>query len=380
MIRLIPYYERDNGSQMLNCFLKMVADVVPFFREDVLDDENSHGKLGKPRQRRDSYPGNLNNRFPGISDTKKEKGEDIDRRKRFDAQLAEQLIREYSPKLHEYLYEGCAGDGHINRSHLRNLLTVRLTGGEVPDKWKFDDAGDGTLLLAHVFRYDTLTTHPDLYSYINSISAQVCPYCNRIFTTTVTDKNHKTRPQLDHFRNKNKYPYLALSINNLVPSCGVCNHLKHNDDLDMIYPYEEGMEKVCSFRTTIPKQHITTVLTGARIAPENFELTLSSNLTDENSPQATRIRNSIDKLALKPLYDTHKNYVTDLYFQRYIMTDKLIQDISGQFSNLFHSEEEVQAALLATCIQEEHWGDRPLSKLTHDILEEIEMLYSQIRP
>lgn len=374
MIKLTPYYERDDGQQMLDCWLQMVADVVPFFREDVLDNV-PQGVLGKPRQRAKTYQAFLNKQNPPITD-----GVDDDGRKRVDAQLAERLIVNYSPSLHGFLYDGCSGDGHVNKNRLRELLTVRLEEGELPPILQFDDKGNSKLLLTHVFRYDIFSQHKNLYDYVKRIGAEVCPYCNRLFTTTVTAKNHRTRPQLDHFKSKTNYPYLALSINNLVPSCGVCNLLKHDGVVSMVYPYEEGMGNACSFKTTIPRQHITAVLTGARIAPENFELHLSSDLPDPNSPQALRIQNSVDTLALKPLYDSHKEYVADLYFQRYILTDELIQDLWNQFrdSKLFHSEEEVRAALLATYIQQERWGDRPLSKLTHDIQQEIETLYATI--
>lgn len=374
MIRLLPYYERDNGQQMLECWLQIVADVVPFFREDVLDSV-PRGTLGKPKTRSKAYQAYLKQKLPGIPDGTDEVG-----RKQIDAQLAELLLKNYSAKLHDYLYEGCIGDGHINPGNLRALLTVRLEEGQVPEEMQFDDCRDGTELLSYVFRYDALSKHKDIYNYVTSIGAEVCPYCNRLFTTTVTAKSHKTRPQLDHFRNKNKYPYLALSINNLIPSCGVCNLLKHNDDLDMVYPYGEGMGDAYSFRTTIPKQHITTVLTGARVAPEDFDLTLAPNLPNPDSQQAKRIQNSIEELALKPLYDSHKEYVADLYFQRYVLTDELIRDLQNQFSSLFTTEEEVRASLLSTYVQEDRWGDRPLSKLTHDIQEEIETLYAQIHP
>ena len=372
MIKLFPYYERDDGQQMLNCYLKMVADVVPFFREDVLDNLPC-GTLGKPRPRRKAYQDFLYQQFPGIQD-----GTNDDECKRIDAQLAELLIRNYSAKLHSFLYEGCTGDGHINKTKLHALLTVRLKEGKVPEEMQLDDIGDGTLLLTHVFRYDALSGHADFVDYVKRIGAEVCPYCNCLFTTTVTAKRHRTRPQMDHFRNKSKYPYLALSINNLIPSCGVCNLLKHNGDLDMVYPYEEGMGKAFLFRTTIPDQHITTVLTGSQVAPEDFELTLTSESPNPDFLYKERIQNSIKELALNPLYDSHKGYVADLFFQRYILTDELIQDIFLQFNSLFQSEEEVRAALFSTYVQQDRWGSRPLSKLTHDILEEIETLYAQI--
>ena len=156
--------------------------------------------------------------------------------------------------------------------------------------------------------------------------------------------------------------------------------MKHDDNSELVYPYGEGIGDTYKFKTTIPDQRITEVLTGARIAPDMFELQLFSNLPDPADPKAQRVQASIDQLALKPLYDSHKQYVSDLYFQRYILTDELIHDLWIQFSGskLFTSEEEIRAALLSTYIQQERWGERPLSKLTHDIHKEIEELYAEI--
>lgn len=378
MIKLRPYYERGDGEQMLSDYLKIVADVVPFFRDDVLDGLSA-GTLGKPRPRTKAYQALLSAQCPWLRD-----GTDEDGRKRVDAKLAEHLIVEYSDELHDYLYKDCSGDGHVNRDRLRELLTLRLNGdgvpGQIPKPLVFPSKGDGSLLLAHVFRYEAFSQHSDLYDFVKRIGAEVCPYCNRLFTTTVTAKKHRTRPQLDHFKNKHAYPYLALSINNLVPSCGVCNLLKHDDNSELFYPYGEGIDDAYSFKTTIPDQRITEVLTGTQIAPNMFDLELTTDLPDPADPKAKRIQDSIDQFALKPLYDSHKQYVADMYFQRYVLTDELIHDLWIQFSGskLFKSEEEIRAALLATYIQQERWGERPLSKLTHDIHKEIEELYAEI--
>ncbi|SDI12177.1 hypothetical protein SAMN05216466_12743 [Paraburkholderia phenazinium] len=51
----------------------------------------------------------------------------------------------------------------------------------------------------------------------------ICPYCNQAFSFTVVGTTGSYRPTLDHFFPKAEYPYLALSLYNLVPSCYICN-------------------------------------------------------------------------------------------------------------------------------------------------------------
>lgn len=55
------------------------------------------------------------------------------------------------------------------------------------------------------------------------IDIKVCPYCNLNNISLYKDESGKKRGHLDHFYCKRDYPYLALSIYNLVPICSTCN-------------------------------------------------------------------------------------------------------------------------------------------------------------
>lgn len=52
---------------------------------------------------------------------------------------------------------------------------------------------------------------------------KICPYCNQNFAFTLAAVDGEFRPTLDHFYPKAQYPFLALSLYNLVPSCYTCN-------------------------------------------------------------------------------------------------------------------------------------------------------------
>ena len=63
----------------------------------------------------------------------------------------------------------------------------------------------------------------------------ICPYCQRnyigIFENEDANKGY-TVPDLDHFYPKSKYPFLAATISNLIPSCLVCNQrIKKDKDI-----------------------------------------------------------------------------------------------------------------------------------------------------
>lgn len=51
----------------------------------------------------------------------------------------------------------------------------------------------------------------------------LCPYCQRNYVNVVQKDNFRIKPDLDHFYPKAKYPFLSATLDNLIPSCQVCN-------------------------------------------------------------------------------------------------------------------------------------------------------------
>ncbi|WP_170047333.1 hypothetical protein [Pseudomonas sp. WS 5071] len=74
----------------------------------------------------------------------------------------------------------------------------------------------------------------------------MCPYCQQSLAVTIyrDKKNKALRPTLDHFYPKHKYPYLALSLYNLVPSCHPCNSSLESTanfyEKEHLHPYEDA--------------------------------------------------------------------------------------------------------------------------------------------
>lgn len=62
------------------------------------------------------------------------------------------------------------------------------------------------------------------YKLCKASTIKTCPYCNLSFAHTIfRDNQGEIRPTLDHYFDKARYPFLAISINNLIPSCHICN-------------------------------------------------------------------------------------------------------------------------------------------------------------
>lgn len=73
-----------------------------------------------------------------------------------------------------------------------------------------------------IFQYDLYRIH--FVKYFVDLDFQVCYYCNRNYISNFSKKSQeKSTFTLDHFHQKEKYPMLALSFYNLIPSCYTCN-------------------------------------------------------------------------------------------------------------------------------------------------------------
>lgn len=91
------------------------------------------------------------------------------------------------------------------------------------------------------------------------LNIRCCPYCNAQFTLYLYKRVKKYHPhgiakfQFDHFFNESDYPYLSMSLYNLIPVCTACNHSKLKVDLSVeLNPYETDIASLFSFRAKDP--------------------------------------------------------------------------------------------------------------------------------
>jgi len=391
MIKIKRYYELPEGEKVFNLYLFMAAMSMPFYPEDIFPDgfyypdgitkTELKSFPRSPRRRTKKYADLLTKKrmhfsssLSSLSSTTFEPAEE-------DALLAEVLIKDYSTELHDFLYDGQT-DGHVDPDALRILLTTPVDNDSLkryPKLFKvFANAGsykESSLLLENVFRYEAFTARAEIHTFVQSLGVDICPYCNRLYITTAlrTKSASPVRPELDHYRSKSKYPFFALSILNLVPSCSVCNHIKSDNEEELLYPYGEGLDNDYMFQTE-PTGGII-YLSGTRIPKEDFLISLKQKNLHMDPEKEERVKNSINTLQLDSMYNAHREYVSDIMFQRYVFDDPMIQDLVRQFPGLFKDETEVRNMLLLMDISPSKWGNRPLSKLTHDISEELDELY-----
>lgn len=266
------------------------------------------------------------------------------------------------PKLYHRLYIKTSGE--VDISEVRRLLFadrgkmkkyIEEFGSYAYEKDKAD------WLLKNIFCYDRFSNRGSAIKILRKLNTKVCPYCNRQYVITL--QNGKVRAQFDHYYPKSLYPYLALSLYNLIPSCSVCNMAKSSLDTKrdaILYPYDEEFGYDVKFDVRYDKDDFVKMIQGIG---DKFEIQIVS----ESKLLNDKVEMQVKKLHLEELYNEHKDYVKDIIRSNYINTPERIDEIYSKFPQLFRSKEEVKSLLCMTDLCKDGWEQRSLAKLTVDI-------------
>ena len=268
------------------------------------------------------------------------------------------------PELHNLFYS----KGKVNECEVKKLLGAdRATLQNYIAKLGKYDKAKSDELQNRIFRYKNFSVRNVAYEILKKMNMQVCPYCNRQYIVTL--KNNKVRPQFDHYYPKSDYPYLALSVFNLIPCCSICNMAKTDLDTSatpILYPYDE--EFAYEIRFTIKEKDGINLFQYASGRSDEFDV----GITNPNNVLLTESTLQIEKLHLIELYNEHKDYVKAILRHHYVYTDKRIKELYNSFPELFKSTDDVKNSMHMSYLQKEDWGKRPLAKLTCDILDDIQ--------
>ena len=285
--------------------------------------------------------------------------------------LSDVSVKKLLKRKHKKIYKKLYIKGKVNDSEVTKLLLADKVALQEYIKEFGDYSGrkkDADELLKAVFKYENYSKRMVASKILRKMNVSVCPYCNRQYIFTLA--SGKVRPQLDHYFPKSSYPYLALSLYNMVPSCSICNMAKSALDTiktPILYPFDDEMGNDISFEIRRKKSsNYVRIIQG-------LSNEFSIGINTDNAAKKTFALNQMDKLHLNELYNEHKEYVRDIIRSKHVNTPERIEELLRMFPMLFDSEEDVKNLMYMNNIQKDTWSNRPLAKLTHDIDRQLEM-------
>lgn len=333
------------------------------------------------------------------------------------------------PELYRFLFYE---DSYtVNRDNLRYLLvgpdslpqsfggdgekkTMQECLEDIAEKCPLPYGKEAKECCKEIFQYEKFRRNQQAtHHLLRMMNVRVCPYCNRIYIVTLPSKEElennddfrATRATFDHFYCQDKFPHLALSLFNLIPSCHFCNLNKGNSEKKIVYPYDEEFGKDAVFRVTPDfsreaRLQCSNVLSflhgdsewfhikfmGHQTLMLNNKTELEKRLSDIGDEKfRERIRYSIEVFHLEELYKEHKMEVKDILRNNFIFNKEYVRNVlvplllkkggvdSEKGKNPKVMEEMVTDMLYFARISQKEWGKRPLSKLVSDILEQVEV-------
>lgn len=205
------------------------------------------------------------------------------------------------------------------------------------------------------------------YQLTKKLGIQVCCYCNRQYTFTLSKGVKKiTRPELDHFLPKSKHPLLALNFFNLIPSCSVCNR-------DCKGTVDFSYEKYLSPYESNPKHQLIKydykLETYLGAIGKTDEIKVFTKINEENEDQRLqeKVKGNIKVFEYNKIANEHRDIVQEIIKKRCIFNDKYIETLQQAFPDIHLTLEEAYQLAYGNFYDEKEFTKRPLAKLTKDI-------------
>lgn len=275
------------------------------------------------------------------------------------------LLKERENRDFDAILNYCNCDGQLNDAKIERLIT----GDILTLKEAISQIGaivSDSVIAGFKREYDNLCRRNLGKKWAQMIGVTTCPYCNRSYIFT-SDKSG-TRPQYDHYFPKSKYPYLAISMYNLIPCCSICNSLKQDVDTytePFIYPYEDSYGERATF---VADGDSMESWLGA-VAGYQIKIEYSEEIDRELKE---KISCAAETFKLEELYSKHSDYVKDILRTAYIYDDTYFEGLVTQYPDLFNDKHEAKNFVFFNYLEQESWGKRVLAKLTHDIVSSVE--------
>lgn len=234
-----------------------------------------------------------------------------------------------------------------------NPIVLYKLNAQVSNRMRKDD-----IYLKNILNYKWFsdkTKRYCIYHLAVNLDIDTCVYCNRTYTKTVSKKTKSTRPVFDHWFPKSKFPFLALSFCNLIPSCKVCNSdMKGSEVFNLSNSYHPYIDNFTDIRFSF------------KLEPNNKCVPIAQ----ASSKKGIKFLNDF---GLTDIYQSHSDEITDLFLLKKKYGSNYLKSLKSLFRGA-SSESEIYRLAFGTYIEDANFKKRPLSKLKRDILKELAII------
>ncbi|MCG3660204.1 hypothetical protein [Aliarcobacter butzleri] len=188
-----------------------------------------------------------------------------------------------------------------------------------------------------------------------------CYYCNIDYVNTYNTKNgKKNKFTLDHYYDKSTYPYLALSLYNLIPSCYTCNsklkgtvEFKNLAPSSKKYDFKNKVKFKLKMSDTCKNLHIKN--------KDDIKINLKENYSND-------FKDFIEKMHLDDRYNIHKDIVFDMIQKAELYPESRLKELQDLTGIPF---QQIKKDIFNLIDESEDLSKQPFSKLIVDMSKEL---------
>ncbi len=248
----------------------------------------------------------------------------------------------------------------INKIEQRIIEQSSIKFNTNDDKKKF--IYEAKEKLKDVFKYENKFQKPISRFFENSLQTRTCYFCNIHFVNEykVSEIEYKNEFTLDHYYDKGSYPYLALSIYNLIPSCYTCNSkLKKVEKIDLFPPNSESFDfdKKVKFKLYLDKScndlHVN--------SKEDIDIELKEYYTNKYDKY-------VEVFKLNERYKAHKDIVYEMIQKAELYPESRLKELEGLTGIPFS---QIKKDIFNLIDENEDLSKKPFSKLIKDLSKEL---------
>jgi len=201
--------------------------------------------------------------------------------------------------------------------------------------------------------------------FTDNFNFTTCFYCNKDFVTNFQKENKKlfSTFQLDHFYDKGTYPYLGLSLYNLIPSCPTCNSGKVKGIANCYKQCPSPNHKDFDFNKKVKfKLLLSDNCKNLYIKSKNdIEIPLKENYSNEYDKY-------IEVFKLNERYKAHKDIAFEMMKNAELYPESRLRELQ-ELTGIPY--QQIKKDIFNLIDDEVDLSKKPFSKLIRDISHEL---------
>ena len=251
----------------------------------------------------------------------------------------------------------------INKIELRIIEQSKVKFKKINNKKKF--IYDAKEKLKEVFDYEKKFQKVISPFFEKQLETRTCYFCNIHYVNEykVDEEEYKNEFTLDHYYDKGSYPYLALSLYNLIPSCYVCNSkLKKSIELDVFAPNAKNFDfnQKVKFKLFLAESCKDLNIKNK----DNIDIKLKEHYSNEYDKY-------IEVFKLNERYQAHKDIVFEMIKNAELYPEsrlKELQDLTGI------PYQQIKQDIFSLIDNNTDLSKEPFSKLKKDMAYELGLI------